>query len=167
MSPKAATLMVVDGYNVIGAKWDLRQGDLDPHRQALIEHLCNYSAMQGYETYIIFDAHRCPQPERWEPITDRVQVCYTGYGTTADAYIERFCAQHRGRDQRLIVVTSDRLAWMTAGGYGAEWMSSQSLWQAIAQLDSQHRSTASPRPSRGLPQAVQARLRQWLENDTL
>ncbi|MCS7225476.1 MAG: NYN domain-containing protein [Gloeomargarita sp. SKYB31] len=162
MAPKAATLMVVDGYNVIGARRELQQGNLDQYRQELIESLCNYSATQGYQTHIIFDAHRRPEPEHWEQITDHVYVCYTGYGATADAYIERFCAQHRGRDQRLIVVTSDRLAWMTAGGYGAEWMSSQSLWQAMARP--QPLSRPLQRPVRGLPKTVQRQLREWLQN---
>lgn len=162
MASQATTLMVVDGYNVIGARWNLQRGNLDAYRQELIERLCNYGAQQGYDIHIIFDAHRRPEPERWDRVTDRVQVCYTGYGSTADAYIERFCAQQRGRDRRVIVVTSDRLAWMTAGGYGAEWMSSRSLWQAM--LQPQPMPSTCQRPAPGLPKAVQQRLRQWLQN---
>ncbi|MEN9279314.1 MAG: NYN domain-containing protein [Gloeomargarita sp. DG_1_4_bins_134] len=155
--------MVVDGYNVIGARWDMTQGDLTQWRQELIEGLCNYSAFNRYETHIIFDAHQRRQRETWEQITDQVRVCYTGYGLTADAYIERFCARHRGREQRLIVVTSDRLEWITAAGYGAEWLSSPALWQEMAQLPQRQRPprVTAGRPPRGLPLAIQERLRQW------
>lgn len=162
MAPKADVLMVVDGYNVIGSKWHLAGGDLAQKRQKLIESLCNYSALNAYQTHIIFDAHKRRQPETWEDITEHVRVCYTGYGLTADAYIERFCAQHRGREQRLIVVTSDRLEWMTAAGYGAEWLSSPALWQAMAQLPRQTPpKVTTGRTVRGLPAAVQEQLRQW------
>lgn len=163
MTPKADVLMVVDGYNVIGAKWDMTQGDLTQWRRELIEALCNYSALNCYETHIIFDAHQRRQRETWEQVTDQVWVCYTGYGLTADAYIERFCARHRGRAQRLIVVTSDRLEWMAAAGYGAEWLSSPALWQEMAQLPSgqQPRKVTVGRTPRGLPLTIQKQLRQW------
>ncbi|WAS04295.1 NYN domain-containing protein [Gloeomargaritales cyanobacterium VI4D9] len=161
MAPKV--LMVVDGYNVIGAKWDVTQGDWAQWRQELIEALCNYSALHHILTHIIFDAHQRRQRETWETVTDQVRVCYTGYGLTADAYIERFCARHRGRGQRLIVVTSDRLEWMTAAGYGAEWLSSPALWQAMAQ--SPPRQTVqltAGKSRRGLPTAIQNQLRELL-----
>jgi len=91
-----------------------------------------------------------------------VQVCYTGYGVTADAYIERFCARHRGRGQRLIVVTSDRLEWMTATGYGAEWLSSLALWQAMAHPPQHHTpKVTAGRVRRGLPAAIQNQLKTW------
>ncbi|APB32627.1 Putative RNA-binding protein containing a PIN domain [Gloeomargarita lithophora Alchichica-D10] len=162
MAPKANALMVVDGYNVIGAKWDMTQGDLAQWRRELVENLCNYTALNPCQTHVIFDAHQRRQRETWEEITDQVRVCYTAYGLTADAYIERFCARHRGREQRLIVVTSDRLEWMTAAGYGAEWLSSPALWQAMAQQPRQQtpKGTAG-RMNRGLPAAIQKRLRQW------
>lgn len=162
MAPSPNVLMVVDGYNVIGAKWDVTQGDWEQWRQELIEALCNYSALNDTLTHIIFDAHQRRQPETWETVTDQVRVCYTGYGLTADAYIERFCARHRGRGQRLIVVTSDRLEWMTATGYGAEWLSSSALWQAMAQSPPHQtvRATAG-KTIRGLPAAIQNQLRQW------
>ncbi len=162
MAPKTHVLMVVDGYNVIGAKWDITQGDWAQWRRELIEALCNYSAVQNITTHIIFDAHQRPQRETWETITDQVRVCYTGQGLTADAYIERFCARHRGRAQRLIVVTSDRLEWMTAAGYGAEWLSSPALWQAMTQPPlHRHSETTTGRTTRGLPTTIQNRLRQW------
>jgi len=162
MAPKASALMVVDGYNVIGAKWDVTQGEWERWRRELIECLCNYSALHHYQTRIIFDAHNRRQKETWETITDQVQVCYTGYGVTADAYIERFCARHRGRGQRLIVVTSDRLEWMTATGYGAEWLSSLALWQAMAHPPQHYTpKVTAGRVRRGLPAAIQNQLKTW------
>jgi predicted RNA-binding protein with PIN domain len=162
MAPQANALMVVDGYNVIGANWDMTQGDWAQWRRELIEALCNYSALHHILTHIIFDAHQSRQREMWETVTDQVRVCYTGHGLTADAYIERFCARHRGRGQRLIVVTSDRLEWMTAKGYGAEWLSSSALWQAMAQPPPhQTPKVTTGRTTRGLPAAIQNRLRQW------
>lgn len=127
--------LLVDGYNIIGAWSSLKevrdQAGLEPARDELIETLANYSALQGFETYLVFDAYSQATPGIQEAVTQNLAVYYTNFGQTADSYIERVCAQHRGKavslDKRLIVATSDRAQQLTVMGYGAEWMSARQL----------------------------------------
>ena len=132
-SPQA--VLLVDGYNVIGAWSCLKKtrdcDGLEAARQELVEALINYSAFQGYETQVVFDAHAQNTPTYSEALTTHLSICYTDFGQTADTYIEKFCASFRFNisrlTQRLIVATSDRAQQLTVVGYGAEWMSSQQL----------------------------------------
>lgn len=60
--PHFQALLLVDGYNVVGAwselRWIRDQQGLAESRRKLIEILTNYSAYQDYETQIIFDAYQ-------------------------------------------------------------------------------------------------------------
>jgi hypothetical protein len=145
-------VLLVDGYNVIGAWSSLEKTRDKPYplgnpsgkgtgsahsdgllaaRQELVEALINYSAFQGYKTQVVFDAHAQNTPTQCEVLTTHLSVCYTDFEQTADTYIEKFCASFRfnfdRRSQRLIVVTSDRAQQLTVVGYGAEWMSARQL----------------------------------------
>ena len=136
MPPSSSqAVLLVDGYNVIGAWSDLTKtrdrNGLEAARQELVEALINYSAFLGYETHVVFDAHSQNTPIYSEALTTHLLVCYTDFGQTADTYIEKFCASFRFNichpKRRLIVATSDRAQQLTVVGYGAEWMSSQQL----------------------------------------
>lgn len=124
-------ILLVDGYNVIGAWPELIalrdfQG-LDVARDNLAETLANYSAYKGFETLLVFDAYGQRQGHRVEKFTQHLSVHYTSFGQTADSYIEISCAKFRDDirkfEKRLIVATSDRAQQLTVVGYGAEWMS--------------------------------------------
>ncbi|KKJ01040.1 NYN domain-containing protein [Prochlorothrix hollandica] len=138
MSAVKPAVLLVDGYNIIGLCPKLqqvrdRQG-LEESRRHLIEALTNYSAYHGHETEVVFDAQYQSAAGNREQITDQMQVFYTEFGQTADSYIERSCAVFFREDlrrfqKRLIVATSDRAQWLTAVGYGAEWMSARQLAQ--------------------------------------
>lgn len=173
-SPQA--VLLVDGYNVIGA-WsclkETRDRDgLESARNELIEALVNYSAFQGYKTQVVFDAHFQESDTYCEEITNHLSICYTDFGQTADTYIEKFCASFRFnldyRNQRLIVATSDRAQQLTVVGYGAEWMSSLQLASDVEFTAA--KVTRKQRPqkhSRGrflvnsLDAQAQQRLAQW------
>jgi predicted RNA-binding protein with PIN domain len=144
MAPKRQEVMLlVDGYNVIGIWADLypnpkddtplqqRNGsDLEAARSKLIEELVNFSAFEGYETQVVFDAHSRDTPAYREIITPNLSVYYTEFRETADTYIEKFCASHKSNvttKTRLLVATSDRAQQLTVGGFGAEWMSARQL----------------------------------------
>jgi uncharacterized protein len=137
MAPPDAKLLV-DGYNIIGF-WKpiaLRRDRhrLEAARDDLIETLANYSAFQGYQTRIIFDAHqRRDSSGSTELVTETLETYYTEYGETADSHIELMCAQARfeANAPRLIVATSDRAQQLTVMGYGAEWISAHQLIQDI------------------------------------
>ncbi len=127
--------LLVDGYNIIGASTHLTKlrenNNLAASRQQLTELLVNYSALQDYKTEVVFDAYEQQTPVYREEITKNLSVCYTGYGETADTYIERTCASFckylSALSPRLLVATSDRAQRLTVVGYGAEWMSAKQL----------------------------------------
>lgn len=132
-------ILLVDGYNVIGA-WppliQLRDRDgLEAARRALIETLLSYSASQDYDTQVVFDSQYRDTPGSREAITRALCVCYTDPKQTADSYIEKLCADFRKDSrkfsQRLIVATSDRAQQLTVAGYGAEWISAHRLWVEV------------------------------------
>ena len=128
-------ILLVDGYNVIGA-WpeltELRDSQgLGVARTSLAETLANYSAYRGFETLLVFDAYGQRQSHRIEKFTQHLAIHYTSFGQTADSYIEISCAKFRDDirkfEKRLIVATSDRAQQLTVVGYGAEWMSAAQL----------------------------------------
>ena len=127
--------MLVDGYNVLGA-WRSLQSirdveGFDSARQELVEIMTNFSAYHGYQTTLVFDAYNIATPGVTEKVTKNLKLYFTEHRQTADTYIEKICAQlyrHPLRHlKRIIVVTSDRAQQLTAVGFGAEWMSSQTL----------------------------------------
>ena len=135
-------ILLVDGYNIIGAWANLiqlkEQRGLDAARETLVVALANYSAYQGYETWAVFDAYGQRTPASQEVITPYLSVHYTNFGQTADSYIERACAKFR-KDarkftQRLIVATSDSVHRQTVIGYGAEGISALHLESEVTRV---------------------------------
>jgi uncharacterized protein len=129
-------VLLVDGYNIIGAWPCLKEtrdsAGLEAARGELVEAMISYSAFQGYETQIVFDAQYHNSSSNKELITELLSVHYTDFGQTADTYIEKACASMRphitpSRISRVIVATSDRAQQLTVQGYGAEWLSAQQL----------------------------------------
>jgi uncharacterized protein len=161
-SRKQAVLLV-DGYNVIGAWTDLHdrhtrhnplqsgsKADLEAAREKLVEALINYSAFEDYQTKVVFDAYSRDAPAYCEIVTPNLSIHYSDFLETADTYIEKFCAAFRHDLQysacRLIVATSDRAQQLTAIGFGAEWISSLQL---ISDVDfSAKRSKRRHRPQK-------------------
>jgi uncharacterized protein len=139
------TVLLVDGYNVIGAWSDLHDDPVSPldsfhaHSRAelaiartkLIEALINYSAYEDYETTIVFDAHSRDNPAITEVVTPNLSIHYTDFLQTADSYIERYCAGFRSELKssvaRLVVATSDRAQQLTAVGFGADCITALQL----------------------------------------
>jgi uncharacterized protein len=154
-------VLLVDGYNVIGAWTDLHdrsnqlnplqsgsKADLEAARDKLVEALINYSAFEDYETKVVFDAYSRDEPAYCETVTPNLSIHYTDYLETADTYIEKFCAAFRHNlhysASRLIVATSDRAQQLTVIGFGAEWISALQL---IANVDfSANKSRRRHRP---------------------
>lgn len=138
-------ILLVDAYNIVGAWADLielkDERGLDAAREALIGALANYSAYQEYETWAVFDAYEQRSPASQQEITKHLSVHYTGYGQTADSYIERACAKFRNDarkfTQRLIVATSDNVHRQTVIGYGAEGMSALQLQNEVVSVSKQ------------------------------
>jgi uncharacterized protein len=133
-SSASQAILLVDGYNIIGA-WHSLQQTRDRHgleeaRRELANALVDYSAYQNFQTQIVFDAQYQDTPGSRESLGN-IWICYTDYRQTADTHIEKACALFRRDirkfDHRLIVATSDRAQQLTVVGYGAEWMSAEQL----------------------------------------
>ncbi|MDJ0520211.1 MAG: NYN domain-containing protein [Trichodesmium sp. MO_231.B1] len=164
--PLRQTILLVDGYNVIGLWPRIREirnlHGLETARRDLIEALVNYSASQDLNTQIVFDSQYQYSPTTKEIITDRLLVNYTEFGQTADTFIEKSCANLRQdihlSKSRLIVATSDRDQKLTVIGYGAEWMSSQQLAYDVENVASHVRKKCErrKRTSRGLASYLDA-----------
>ncbi len=167
-------VLLVDGYNIIGA-WsylkETRDGDgLEAARWQLIEALISYSAFQGFETQVVFDAQYQNTCSNQETITQNLSVHYTDFGQTADTYIEKACASSRlylrqARPLRLIVATSDRVQQLMVLGYGAEWMSAQQLGCEVESTALRVQRQNKPRKqssSRFLANSLDAKARQRL-----
>ena len=171
------TLLLVDGYNIIGDWSDLKKSrdrhGLDAARQKLIEYLINYAATEAYRTKIVFDAHYQNTPRTSEKYTALLSVHYTGFAETADTYIEKFCAafwqnKYQQSYSRLIVATSDRAQQLTVVGYGAEWRSARML---AVEVDAAARKIKRRKKSikkvsgsqlfHALDPVAQQRLKQW------
>ena len=138
-STSSGAILLVDGYNIIGAWSYLKKirhkKGLEFARDSLIESLINYLGYKGLESQIVFDAHYQKTPCNEEKYGEHLSVYYTSYAETADTYIEKFCAsfyhEREDRKKRLIVATSDQAQRHTVVGYGAEWMSAQGLGAEI------------------------------------
>ncbi len=136
MSPSISfTLLLVDGYNIIGLWSELRavrdRYGLEPARRELLERLVGYSAFHNLDTRVVFDSQYRNSRGNCETIVPNLQAVYTDFGQTADTYIEKTCAvfnrEEKHRKSRTIVATSDRAQQLTVMGYGAECMSAQQL----------------------------------------
>ena len=157
-------ILLVDGYNIIGAWQTLSETKaekgFDAAREILITDLANYSAYQGFETWAVFDAYEQRTPASQETITRYLSVHYTDFGQTADSYIERACAKFRNDARkfthRLIVATSDSVHRQTVVGYGAEGISALQLEHEVTTIKKrvQHRQ----KPARRGPARVFANL---------
>ncbi|MEM8779868.1 MAG: NYN domain-containing protein [Cyanobacteria bacterium P01_G01_bin.49] len=135
MSSHHTPLLLIDGYNIIGA-WSSLKSTRDRHgleqaRRELIETLINYTAHKGYQTKVVFDSQYQKTPYSLERHSPNLSICFTAWTQTADTYIEKVCASFFRRQGtvpcRIIVATSDRDQQLTVVGYGAEWMSAQVL----------------------------------------
>lgn len=172
-------ILLVDGYNIVGA-WpdliDLRDlKGLDVARASLAETLANYSAYRGFETLLVFDAYGQRQAHRIEKFTQHLSIHYTSFGQTADSYIEISCAKFRNDirkfEKRLIVATSDRAQQLTVVGYGAEWMSASQLNSDVSLSEQKVRHRQKPKKqskqrflSKSLNPEVQAKLAKLRSN---
>lgn len=153
VAPSPETILLVDGYNVIGAWPKLQKAQrhhgLEMARQDLIEVLASYAAFHGCQTKIVFDAQYQTRIANQEIVTEQLEVHFTDSGQTADTYIEIFCAQSRHQltaFKRIIVATSDRDQKNTVKGYGAEWMSANQLIQDIRSTTSRIRDRTFRNP---------------------
>ena len=131
-------LLIVDGYNVIGA-WkeaERSQWSLDECRDRLARQLEDYGGYCGEEVVLVFDGYQSDRKIRTEEAYGSLTVVFTRHGETADSYIERLVAQTP--KYRLVrVATSDGPEQLIILGHGALRLSALQLRQEIEQARGQ------------------------------
>ena len=133
--------LLIDGYNVIFA-WkelsDLADADINAARDKLLDILVNYRAMTDSDIIAVFDAYRVQNHLEETAEYGPVYVVYTRTAQTADAYIEKFVHDNRGRYD-ITVVTSDALEQIIIRGQGAKLLSSREFELTIRDMNEQIR----------------------------
>jgi predicted RNA-binding protein with PIN domain len=126
-------VLIVDGYNVIGA-WphlrNLRERNLDLARDLLIESIADYQGFTGIRCIIVFDAYNVPGLGRIDQLR-KVDIYYTKEKETADERIERLVKQLTRRRRQVYVATSDFTEQSVTFGAGALRLSARELWIKI------------------------------------
>ncbi|MEW9672316.1 NYN domain-containing protein [Ammoniphilus sp. 3BR4] len=126
-------LLVVDGYNMIGA-WPklaaMKKKDLGRARDELLTVLSEFQAYSGYTIIVVFDAHQVPGVGK--KINEyKVEIYYTKENETADELIERLVKKESSRKRRITVATSDYTEQRMSFGYGALRKSARELLDDI------------------------------------
>lgn len=122
-------ILIVDGYNLIGA-WPelsrLAESRLEDARDQLISELADYQSYTGKKVIVVFDAHQVPG-HGVKLKTSRIDVRFTKEKETADELIERLVGELKRRTRRIYVATSDLTEQRVTFGKGALRLSAREL----------------------------------------
>ncbi|MCA1203480.1 NYN domain-containing protein [Priestia flexa] len=130
-------ILLVDGYNMIGA-WpnlrNLRDHDLAEARDLLIEKLAEYQAYTGYRVIVVFDAHMVQGIEK-KAHNYKIEVVFTRENETADEYIEKLAQDLNNVATQVHVATSDFTEQWAIFGQGALRKSARELYNEIQEIE--------------------------------
>ncbi len=133
--PCMKPLLIVDGYNVIGA-WseaEKKGWPLDESRDRLMRQLEDYAGFSGEEILLVFDGYQSERTTTTEEKHGDLTLVFTRHGETADSYIERAAAQ-TPRYRELRVATSDGLEQSQVLSSGAIRMTSRELLRELREM---------------------------------
>ncbi|SDK58569.1 NYN domain-containing protein [Sediminibacillus albus] len=123
-------VLVVDGYNIIGA-WEelkeLKDHDLSQARDLLIAKMAEYQAYKGDRVIIVFDAYYVQGLEKKQQ-NYKVEVIFTKEKETADECIERLIKELKNVKNQVYVATSDFTEQRTIFAQGALRKSARELY---------------------------------------
>ncbi|MDP4169288.1 MAG: NYN domain-containing protein [Bacillota bacterium] len=126
-------ILLVDGYNIIGAWPDLRvlkDKDLAAARDRLVEKMAEYQGYSGYRVIIIFDAYYVQGTEK-KYNNHQVEVIFTKKNETADERIEKLAIDLSNRRTQIHVATSDYTEQWAIFGQGALRKSARELYNEM------------------------------------
>ncbi|PID16036.1 hypothetical protein CSV63_05170 [Sporosarcina sp. P34] len=130
-------VLLVDGYNIIGA-WpelqQLKQENFAQARDRLIERMAEFQANKGWRVIVIFDAHLAPGIEKRKK-QYRVEVVFTRENETADERIEKLVSELSNRLTQIHVATSDLVEQWVVFAQGALRISARELEIAMKEVD--------------------------------
>ena len=121
-------LLVVDGYNVIGAWKEVQKNgwSIDESRDQLIRALQDFSGYANEEVVLVFDGWQSDRRTTTDDLLGNIRVVFTHHGETADSYIERLVAQ-TPKYRSVRVATSDGLEQSQVLSTGAVRLTSREL----------------------------------------
>jgi uncharacterized protein len=130
-------ILLVDGYNIIGAWPELRKlktKSLAEARDRLIERMAEYKAHTGWRVIVLFDAHlmRGIEKKDWK---HKVEVVFTRENETADERIEKMVSELSGRRVQIHVATSDLTEQWVIFAQGALRKSARELEIEMDEID--------------------------------
>ncbi len=128
-------LLIVDGYNVIGAWKEAEKHGwtMDEARDRLLHQLQDYGGYTGEEVVLVFDGYQSDKRVTTEEKHGSLSLVFTKHGETADAYIERLVAQDP-KYRTIRVATSDGMEQALVLGSGATRMTSRELLRELRQM---------------------------------
>ncbi|MGG5329850.1 NYN domain-containing protein [Enterococcus sp. AZ163] len=131
-------LLLVDGYNMIGAWPELstlkKQDHLEEAREELLNRLSNYAKYQGLEIIVVFDAQLVPGIQKSYQ-KYQLTVVFTKEDETADSYIERTAGELNDRLTQVTVATSDLAEQWTVFSQGALRTSARELYKDLKKME--------------------------------
>lgn len=134
-------LLLVDGYNVIGA-WAMaaqKRWPVEECRAQLLVRTEEYAAYLGYEAVLVYDGTHSERRIRSAEQVGDVRIVFTRHGETADQFIERLCdTQPRHREVR--VVTNDAVEQLVVLGRGAARLPAREFLREVAQARAAQRA---------------------------
>ncbi|MGZ9587211.1 NYN domain-containing protein [Paenibacillus marinisediminis] len=128
-------VLLVDGYNMIGAWPELKQlsdKQFEAARDKLLDMLADYQAYSGRRVIVVFDAYRVPGLGMTYKKSD-VTVTFTKEKETADECIERLARELKQRRRQIYVATSDMTEQNVVFAQGALRISASELRLIIVQ----------------------------------
>jgi len=130
-------VLIVDGYNIIGA-WDelqqIKEKDLGQARDNLIELMADYQAYSGFHVIIVFDAYYVKGTESKQN-KYKLDIIYTRENETADECIERLVKVHKNVSNQVYVATSDFLEQRITFARGALRKSARELFVELKEIE--------------------------------
>ncbi|XXM71728.1 NYN domain-containing protein [Lysinibacillus sphaericus] len=130
-------ILLVDGYNIIGA-WpelnELKNKDLAAARDRLVEQMAEYQGYTGYRVIVVFDAYYVQGIAR-KYNNYKVEVLFTRENETADERIEKLAIELGNIKTQIHVATSDFTEQWAIFGQGALRKSARELLTEIKVIE--------------------------------
>ncbi|SFB24780.1 MULTISPECIES: NYN domain-containing protein [unclassified Bacillus (in: firmicutes)] len=130
-------ILLVDGYNIIGAWPELRQlkeKDLAAARDRLIEKMAEYQGYSGFKVIVVFDAHYVQGIEK-KYKNHKIEVIFTRENESADERIEKLAIDMNNRRTQIHVATSDFTEQWVIFGQGALRISARELLTEMESIE--------------------------------
>lgn len=131
-------VLIVDGYNMIGA-WKelrhLRETNFEEARNRLVDLMAEYKASMDMKVIIVFDAHNVSGNEQNYVYND-VEIIFTKKNETADERIEKLTNEIKTRRTQIYVATSDMIEQHVIFGNGALRISARELEIEVQNIQS-------------------------------